>query len=91
MRRPENAVRNMRRVEPRRDLGREVVRKVHEELGQMLRVPTDAWDAYRVRALGHFLASFYLYQRDNKKLPHLTYMGNKHSAVRKLHEELRSK
>lgn len=77
----------MKRVEVRRDIGREIARKVYSELGEMLKVPTDTWDPHRVRALGHYLASFYLYRRNNQSLPSLTYIAGAKSAVRKLHRE----
>lgn len=87
-RKEENAVKNLKRVEGRREVGKEIVRKVHRELGQMLRTPEEVWDPHRVRALGHFLASYYLYQKDCKKLPSLTFVGGRRSAVHKLHREV---
>lgn len=84
LRSAKNPDKHRARVQGRREVGREIVKKVHSELGQMLRVPEDAWDPVRVRSLGYALASYYLYRKDGKNLPALHTVGVRGSAARKV-------
>lgn len=59
---------NIRKTAIQRDIARLIVKKVHKELGEMLTVPTAAWDFARLRKLGYALATLYLYQRDGNRL-----------------------